>query len=52
MLIVFLDLNNEITNVVFVFQENENYDLRNGTHLANRNENRFHFCSDTNEFRT
>ena len=27
----------EIMNEVFIFQENENYDLRSGTHLTNRN---------------
>ena len=32
---------------VFVFQENENYDLRSGTHLPNSNMHTTHFGSDT-----
>ena len=32
---------------VFVFQENENYDLRSGTHLPNSNMHTAHFESDT-----
>ena len=32
---------------VFVFQENENYNLRSGTHLVNRNMHIAHFETDT-----
>ena len=32
---------------VFDFQENENYDLRSGTYLANRNMHTAHFGTDT-----
>ena len=31
------DLSREITKEVFVFQENETYNLRSGTHLARKN---------------
>ena len=31
----------------FVFQENENYDLRGDIHLANRNMHAAHFGTDT-----
>ena len=30
-------LSPEIMKEVFIFQENENYNLRSGTHLTNRN---------------
>ena len=39
-------LSPEIMKEVFVFQENENYDLRSGTHLANRNMHTTHFETD------
>ena len=32
---------------VFVFQENENYNLRSSAHLANRNIHILHFGIDT-----
>ena len=32
---------------VFVFPENENYDLRSGAHLPNSNMHTAHFGSDT-----
>ena len=32
---------------VFIFQENENYNLRSGTHLMNRNIHTAHFGTDT-----
>ena len=31
---------------VFIFQENKNYDLRSGTHLANRNIHTVYFGTD------
>ena len=37
----------EIMNEVFIFQENENYDLRSGTHPTNRNIHTAHFGTDT-----
>ena len=37
------DLSPEIMKEVFVFQENENYDFRSGTHLANSNMHTAHF---------
>ena len=37
----------EIMKVVFVFQENENYDLRSCTYLSNRNVHTAHFGTDT-----
>ena len=40
-------LSSEIMKQVFVFQENENYDLRCGTHLANRNMHTAHIGTDT-----
>ena len=33
---------------VFIFQENEHYNLRSGTHLMNRNIHTVHFGTDTN----
>ena len=32
---------------VFIFQENENYNLRSGTHLTNTNIHTAHFGTDT-----
>ena len=32
---------------VYVFQENENYNIRRGTHLANRNMHTAHFGTGT-----
>ena len=32
---------------LFFFQENENYNLRSGTHLANKNMHTAHFGTDT-----
>ena len=40
-------LSPEIMKEVFIFQENENYNLRNGTHLMNRNIHTAHFGTDT-----
>ena len=37
----------EILKEVFIFQENENYNLRSGTHLMNRNIHTAHFGTDT-----
>ena len=37
----------EIMKVVFVFQENENYNLRSCTYLLNRNVHTVHFGTDT-----
>ena len=37
----------EITKEFFIFQENENYNLRSGTHLMNRNTHTAHFGTDT-----
>ena len=37
----------KIMNEDFIFQENENYDLRSGTHLANRNMHTAHFGTDS-----
>ena len=37
----------KIMKEVFVFQENEKYYLRSGTHLANRNMHTAHFGIDT-----
>ena len=40
-------LSPEIMKEVFIFQENENYNLRSGTHLTNRNIHTVHFGTDT-----
>ena len=40
-------LSPEIMKEVFIFQENENYNLRSGTHLTNRNIHTAHFGTDT-----
>ena len=40
-------LSPEIMKEVFIFQENENYNLRRGTHLMNRNIHTAHFGTDT-----
>ena len=40
-------LSPEIMKQVFLFQENENYNLRSGTHLVNRNMHIAHFETDT-----
>ena len=40
-------LSPEIMKEVFIFQENENYNLRSGTHLTNRNIHAVHFGTDT-----
>ena len=32
---------------IFIFQENENYSFRSGTHLTNRNIHTAHFGNDT-----
>ena len=40
-------LSSEIMKEVFIFQENENYNLRSGTHLMNRNIHTAHFGTDT-----
>ena len=40
-------LSTDITKEVFIFQENENYNLRSGTHLTNRNIHTAHFGTDT-----
>ena len=32
---------------IFIFQENENYSFRSGTHLTNRNIHTTHFGNDT-----
>ena len=40
-------LSPEIMKEVFVFQENENYNLRSGTHVTNRNIHTVHFETDT-----
>ena len=40
-------LSPEIMKEVFVCQKNENYDLRSGTHLANRYMHTAHFWTDT-----
>ena len=40
-------LSPEIMKEVFIFQENENYNLRSGTHLMNRNIHTVHFGTDT-----
>ena len=37
----------EIIEKFFIFQENNNYNLRNGTHLVNRNIHTVHFGTDT-----
>ena len=37
----------EIMKEVFIFQENESYNLRSGTHLMNRNIHTTHFGTDT-----
>ena len=39
----------EILKEVFIFQENENCDLRSGTHLTNRNKRTAHFVTDVME---
>ena len=38
----------EIMKDFFIFQENEHYNLRSGTHLMNRNIHTVHFGTDTN----
>ena len=40
-------LSPEIMKEIFIFQENENYNLRSGTHLMNRNIHTGHFGTDT-----
>ena len=40
-------LSPEIMKEIFIFQENENYNLRSGTHLMNRNIHTAHFGTDT-----
>ena len=40
-------LSPEIMKEVFIFQENENYNLRSGTHLPNRNIHTAHSGTDT-----
>ena len=40
-------LSPEIMKEVFIFHENENYNLRSGTHLMNRNIYAAHFGTDT-----
>ena len=40
-------LSPEIMIAVFIFQENENYNLRSGTHLMNRNIHTTYFGTDT-----
>ena len=40
-------LSPEIMKEVFISQENENYNLRNGIHLMNRNIHTTHFGTDT-----
>ena len=40
-------LSPEIMKEVFIFQENENYNLRCGTHLTKRNTHTVHFETDT-----
>ena len=40
-------LSPEIMKEVFIFQENENYNLRSGTHLMNINTHSAHFGTDT-----
>ena len=40
-------LSPEIMKEVFIFQENENYNLTSGTHLINRNIHTAHFGTDT-----
>ena len=40
-------LSPEIMKEVFIFQENENYNLRSGTHLTNINIHTPHFGTDT-----
>ena len=40
-------LSPEIMKEIFIFQENENYNLRSGTHLMNRNIHTVHFGTDT-----
>ena len=37
----------EIIEKFFIFQENNNYNLRGGTHLVNRNIHTVHFGTDT-----
>ena len=40
-------LSPEIMKEVFIFRENENYNLRSGTHLMNRSIHTAHFETDT-----
>ena len=40
-------LSPEIMKEVFIFQENENYNLKSGTHLMNRNIHTARFGTDT-----
>ena len=40
-------LASEIMKEVFIFQANQNYNLRSGTHLMNRNIHTVHFGTDT-----
>ena len=40
-------LSPEIMKAVFIFQENENYNLKSGTHPMNRNIHTAHFGTDT-----
>ena len=40
-------LSPEIMEEVFIFQENENYNLMSGAHLTNRNIHTAHFGTDT-----
>ena len=40
-------LSPEIMKAIFIFQENENYNLKSGTHPMNRNIHTAHFETDT-----
>ena len=42
-----MSLLNRVPSMPFIFQENENYHFRSGTHLTNRNIHIAHFGTDT-----